>query len=120
MKKWYGSVMNRLEENGMYCDEIKVGTGMTEYGWSDRKPYEVIKVIDQKHIVVRALDHEKADDKPMSNHWILKSNEFNREIEMVYRYNHWSKVWTRTGGQKYYEKVNVSFGVAEYYYDYSF
>lgn len=47
-RKWYGSLNNRLEENKMFCEEIKVGTGLTEYFYSDRHPYEVVKVIDQK------------------------------------------------------------------------
>lgn len=28
-RKWYGSLDNRVEENRQYCDEIKVGTGVT-------------------------------------------------------------------------------------------
>ena len=120
MSKWYGSLCNRIEENKMYCEEIKVGTGMTKYSWSDRHAYEVVEVINQKHIKVRELDHKKADDVAMSNNWILTSNKNNRVEEMVYRYNHWCFVYNRLDGTKYYEKVNVSFGVAEYYYDYEF
>lgn len=120
MRKWYGSLENRIDENRMYCEEIKVGTGMTEYFWSDRHPYEVIDVINQKHVFVRALDYKKADEVAYSNHWELFSNDKNPLIEMVYRYNKWCKVYEKKDGSKYYDKVNVSFGVAEYYYDYSF
>lgn len=143
---WYGSLQNRLEENKMFCEEIKVGTGMTEYSYSDRHAYEVTQVINQKHVFVRELDH-KATGEPMSNTWELTSNPDNPEIEMVFRYNHWHSVctWTQEkidriierdgyfldwhGVQeklktksevKTYSKMNISFGVADYYYDYSF
>lgn len=145
-RKWYGSLNNRLEENKMFCDEIKVGMGMTEYYYSDRRAYEVIRVINQKHVVVREYDH-KAAGAPMSNDWELISNPNNPEIEMVFRYNHWHSVsvWTqkkideikaregffidyhgvreklkKKAEVKIYHKKNVSFGVAEYYYDYEF
>ena len=36
-KKWYGSLNNRLEENRQFCEKIEVGTGVTEYMYSDRK-----------------------------------------------------------------------------------
>ena len=143
---WYGNLTNRLEENKMFCDKIEVGTGMTEYYYSDRKAYEVTKVIDQKHIFVREYDH-KAAGEAMSNTWELISNPENPEIEMVFRYNHWCSVctWTQAdvdriiarngffldchGVQdklklkpevKTYSKMNVSFGTADYYFDYEF
>lgn len=145
-KVWYGSLNNRLEENKMFCKEIEVGTGMTEYSYSDRHAYEVTRVIDQKHVFVRRYDH-KATGEAMSNEWELISNPDNPEIEMVFRYNHWYSVitWTQekveqiiardgyfldwNGVQeklktkkevKTYSKMNVSFGTAQYYYDYSF
>lgn len=115
-KKWYGCLNNRLEENKMYCKEIVVGTQMTEYSWSDRHPYEVVKVDNQKHIWVRELDHVKADDVPMSNNWKLIKNENNPVKEMKFRYNKWNWVY----GENKYSATNVSFGIAEYYYDYEF
>ena len=39
--KLCGSLNNRLEENRMFCDTIEVGTGMTEYLYSDRHAYEL-------------------------------------------------------------------------------
>ena len=145
-RQWYGSLENRLEENRMFCEEIKVGTGMTEYSYSDRQAYEVTKVIDQKHVFVRKYDH-KGVGAPMSNEWELVSNPNNPEIEMVFRYGSWQRVsvWTKEkideiikrdgifvdfyGVQeklknkavvKTYSKMKVSFGKADYYYDYSF
>ena len=57
-KKWYGSIDNRIEEGKQFVNEIKVGDGVTEYLWSDRKAYEVVDVKDQKHITIREYDHK--------------------------------------------------------------
>lgn len=144
--KFYGSVNNRLEENRMFCDEIKVGTGMTKYFWSDTHAYEVVEVADQKHIKVREYDHKKADDEPYSNNWQLISNPENPIIEMAKRGKYWYYVKTFTsdmlddknlrigvlingiteeqlrakGTIKRYERARVSFGIARYYHDYEF
>ena len=156
--KFYGSLDNRFEENRMYCDEIKVGTGMTEYLYSDRHAYEVVKVNDQTNVFIREYDHIK-NGEAFSNDWKLVSNENNPVIELKLRNGVWYRVinytkelWIENGKkfcpnnpeagynycramsgltQKQKEKVdnggsvksykkfgNVSFGVAEYYYDY--
>lgn len=148
-KVWYGNLTNRLEENKMFCEKIEVGTGMTEYYYSDRHPYEVVEVTDQKHIKVRKLDHKHIGDDYMDNNWELISNENNSIRALTKRGNYW--YWTVTvtkdildnidkietqlflchnsididklkekGKVTRYHKANVSFGIAEYYYDYSF
>ena len=148
MTKWFGSVTNRLEEDRMYCDTIEVGTGVTEYSWSDRHPYEVVAVKDQKHVSVRALDHEAAGPC-YSNDWKLTSNPNNPVYDLVKRGNYW--YWSTTvtldelnsvkspydllpicvngfdpdvirakGKQTKLKRARVSFGVAEYYFDYEF
>ena len=114
--KWYGSVQNRLEENKQLCEEIKVGEGMTKYNWSDRYAYEVIEVISQKHVIVRELSH-KCVGGPYSNEWELYSDKSNPTMELVKRGKYWYRVYCE--GQMR-ERVNVSFGVADYYYDYEF
>lgn len=145
---WYGSVHNRLEENRQFCDEIKIGTGVTEYLYSDRHPYEVIDVVDQKHVYIRELDH-KLIGEPYSNDWELISNENNTIYYLTKRGKYWYKTITVTDDilepeisvetmlflahngineddlrnrKKItrYHRINVSFGHAEYYYDYSF
>lgn len=146
--RWYGSVQNRLEENNQFCEEIKVGTGMTEYSYSDRHPYEVIGVFDQKHVKVRELDH-KLIGECYSNDWELISNENNPTLLMTKRGKYWyrtvvvtsdmlagdmsydTRLWLahngisedelrKKGKVTRYHRMNVSFGKAEYYYDYSF
>ena len=92
-RKWYGSLDNRLEENRQYCDEIKVGTGVTEYLWSDRHAYEVVEVKDQKHVKIREYDHKsKRAGESYSNDWELISNENNPVIELAKRGNYWYSV----------------------------
>ena len=147
--KWYGSINNRLEENRMFTDEIKVGTGVTEYFYSDRHAYEVIAVQDQKHVTIREYDHKMKDqDGWTSNNWELVSNPDNPTLDLVKRGKYWYSTRTVTreeyeeyddreklravvggfdpdqilakGKQTKYYKMNVSFGVADYYYDYSF
>lgn len=146
--RWYGSVQNRIEENKMFCEEITVGMGVTEYSWSDRHPYEVIEVIDQKHVVIRGLDH-KPKGECYSNEWELISNEENPTYLLTKRGKYWyntikvasdildddedmmKRLWLvhngidvdnliAKGKTTKYNRMNVSFGVAEYYYDYSF
>ena len=153
-RKWYGSLDNRLEENKQFCETIEVGTGVTEYSWSDRHPYEVVEVKDQKHVVIRGMRHEhdpKAE--PMTNSWIITSDESASTEELVKRGNYWysvvaitpaeakeilegddvdSKIWACLNGfdlqeivdagktKKKYNKRNISFGKADYHYDYEF
>lgn len=154
-RKFYGSLNNRLQENRMFCEEIKVGTGMTEYRYSDRRAYEVIEVTDQKHVTVRLLDHKHVGDGCTDNNWELISNENNPVYEMTKRGNYWywttritsdilKELETEDAENKFsvqlfllhnnvdidklkekgkitkYHRANVSFGVASYYYDYSF
>lgn len=86
-RKFYGSLQNRLMEN-KDCEEVTVGMGMTEYGYSDRYPYEVIEVKDQKHVTVRKLDH-KAIGEAYSNEWELVSNENNPSYNLTKRGEYW-------------------------------
>lgn len=153
--KFYGNLTNRLEENHMFCDAIEVGTGMTEYLYSDRHAHEVVEVIDQKHIRVREYDHKHTGDGCMDNSWELVSNENNPVRAMTKRgkYWYWTTVITSDIVEEYnkgdaetkmnislflaqnglsvsdlevrkkitrYHRANVSFGVADYYYDYEF
>ena len=146
-KVWYGNLTNRLAENKMFCKTIEVGMGVTEYFYSDRRAYEVVEVKDQKHVSIREYDHKLAGE-PMSNDWELVSNENNPIINLVKRGNYWYRTKTaaleqvnsedkevrfwvalngfdvekikKNGKQTKYTKMNISFGVADYYYDYEF
>lgn len=149
-RKWYGSLNNRIEEGHQFCDEIKVGTGVTEYSWSDRRAFEVIEVYNQKHFRMREYDHRHVGDGCMDNNWELISNPENAEYEVVKRGDTWYYTNTITaddikdraddmdlrlrvvlagfdwdkimekGKQTKRWKANISVGVASYYYDYEF
>ena len=86
---WYGSLNNRLDENKQFCEEIKVGTGVTEYFYSDRHAYEVVEVIDQKHVSIREYDHKKKNGPGFDNDWELISNEKNPVTKLVKRGKYW-------------------------------
>ena len=151
-KTWYGSINNRLEENSYFNgtkDNIQVGTPCTVYHWSDREAYEVVKVIDQRHVFIRELDVKRIDDNGMSDAqtYEYKSNEKNSIIELELTKYGWKEVirytkelydkiinkigyvlWEKSIVDRVMEgkevkrsfKINISFGKAEKYYDYSF
>ena len=155
MKQLYGSYQNRILEDKQYCDEIKVGTGMTEYMYTDRIAYEVIEVRDQKHVTVRKYDVKKLSEG-MTNDWELISNENNARYHMAKRGQFWYWEVTCTadildeiekctdqfrkfrmmqflvhnnidedklrqkGKITKYHRAHVSFGTADYHYDYEF
>lgn len=122
--KWYGNIINRILENGE-TPEIVVGMGVTECYWSDREPYEVIAVKDQKHVTIRRLDHKPTKDAlPYSNDWELFSDESATPQDICKRGKYWYSPYKSTGADgkehTYYRKRNLCFGYASYYYDYSF
>ena len=153
-RKLYGSYQNRILENRMFCDEIKVGTGMTEYMYSDRYAYEVTAVKDQKHVTVRRYEARNVGNG-FENKWELISNPEAGEQDLVKIGDVW--YWTNTvtaeewmeakaqmeagkiewalsivrngfdpdkimakGKQTKRTRAKVSFGVADYHYDYEF
>lgn len=90
-RKWYGSFQNRLEEGRQFVREIKVGDGVTEYGYSDRHAYEVIAVKDQKHITIRQYTTKRIDNNGISEmqDYEYISNEDNYSVSLVKRGNDW-------------------------------
>lgn len=148
MARIYGSITNRFEENKIYKD-IKVGEYATEYLWSDRHAYEITKVVDKKHFFIRRLIAERIDHNGMSEIQEYKythdPNGYDQEIEItkygfkrVYRYDLelYNEILKREGyvlwagdiveavkqGKKVKRssKINLSIGVADEYYDFSF
>lgn len=144
MSKWYGSVTNRLIENGNE-PTIEVGTHMTEFYWSDSHVWETIKVFDQNHVVVRQFKAVCVGGFA-SNEWNLISDENQPVMELKKRYGKWWQVirWKKEhlGNPNYwrmpvkvkeqlingkdevieYTKTSgkIRFGVSREYYDYSF
>ena len=164
-KVWYGSLQNRLEEGHNFTGrEIRPGDDGTMYMWSDRHPFYVTAVEDQKRIKVReyyhCADHEKEGGMGHQNWLLFKTwDEMNdylarffpenytvgdhrdepEETTLVFRYGKWMKEYIirdsrycsnkreeaqfeKNGFFKSYSDLSgkVSFGVAEYYYDWEF
>ena len=74
-RKLYGSLDNRLEEGKTY-GKIEVGTGVTEMCYSDRHAYEVVEVIDEKHLLIRRCKATRIDSNGMSD-----SQSYKYEVE---------------------------------------
>lgn len=145
--KWYGSINNRIMEQGKDAEEITVGMGVTEFYWSDRHAYEVVAVRDQKHITIREYKAVHIGGA-YENKWDLVSDETRPEIDLVKRGKYWYtyatvtredledadmdfRVWMcnwgfdwdtimKNGKQTKYHKKNIVIGYADYYYDYEF
>ncbi len=143
--KWYGSVNNRIDERRP-SQKPEVGMGITEYMWSDRNAYEITKVFDDKHFMMRrykAVHHGCYGE----DNWELVSDTEMPEEEVIFRYGAWYRVRTytkesvdrcikedgfialdqktldkvNTKGVAYkYDKANIVIGHADYYYDWSF
>lgn len=64
--EWYGSLQNRFEERIKSTITPQVGMGVTELLWSDREPYEIIEVKDDRHIVIRRMNYKRTDKNGFS------------------------------------------------------
>ena len=74
--------------------EIKIGTQGTRKYYTDEYPYEVTKVIDQKHVFIRELKAIRTDRHGMSDcqTYRYESNVNNPTFELVKRNGVWFKV----------------------------
>lgn len=73
--KFYGSLDNRFAEGKTY-GKIEIGTGVTEMCYSDRHAYEVVEIIDEKHLVIRRCKATRIDNNGMSD-----SQSYKYELE---------------------------------------
>lgn len=105
-RRFYGNLNNRLEEGRQFCDKIEVGTGVTEYYYSDRRAFEVIAVKDQKHVTIREYDHKHVGDGSIDNNWELISNPDNAEYDLTKRGDVW--YYTNTITREEYDKTLAS------------
>lgn len=113
MVKWCGLVENRIEE-GKTFGEIKVGTGVTEMLYSDRKPYEVVKIIDKRHLLIRAMNYKliKGSCQDGSAEYEYTSNLDAPVIKIFLSKYGWRKQTGRKLGDNYF-----TVGFMERYYD---
>lgn len=111
-KYWNGN------EDFKDCEGLWEGMGVTRCGYSDRHPYEIIDVIDDRHIVVRELEHIRTDNYGMSDVQSYKyvSNEHNRPVTLFKdKKDQWREKYN---GKLMSDRFVV--GYARYYFDYSF
>lgn len=69
--RWFGSLQNRLAEAAKMPEPV-VGMGATELMYSDREAYEVIEVMDERHITVRSM---KSTMKPGTD-WLDQEYDY--------------------------------------------
>lgn len=117
MRAWYGSVQNRVMEN-VKTIKPEVGMGATECLWSDRNPFEIIEVQDDRHIVVRALDWKRIDDNGMSEsqeyEYTSNANNATKQLFLTKQGKWREREGRRLVGNGWY------IGSAERYYDFTF
>lgn len=131
MSKFYGSINNRLQENCKGESPV-VGMGVTELQYTDRSPYEVIEVVNEKKIRVRSMSYERIDENGMSEcqEYKYSSNPDGEVKTLVLRNGRWRDLLKeeRYLGDKKWETIETKklgcngwyVGRAERYYDFSF
>ena len=145
--KFYGNLINRIMEGESHPKPV-VGMGVTECFYSDREPYEIIEVKDEKHITIRRLDYKRIDHNGMSDcqeyeyfsnpengvyHLVLRNGRWRDRIEeAVFEEDPDGEYFQTFGGDgKRYRKVGTRLtnklgvncwhvGHAEHYHDFSF
>lgn len=116
--KWFGNVFNRMVENQV-MPKPEIGMGVTEMYWSDREPYEVVDIKDERHITVRELDAKRTDDHGMSEdqRYEFSSNPEGRILNLFKTKN---GEWRERIGRNGLGCNKFVIGYADKYYDYSF
>lgn len=117
-QKWTGSLVNLLMGNGR-DPEPQVGMGVTELCWTDRHPYEIIEVKDDRHITVRKLDYKRIDTNGMSDcqDYEYYSNPDNYTLRL---FKTKDGTWRERIGKNGLGCNHFAIGYAEEYYDFSF
>ena len=123
----YGSLINRVSENygqKEYAD-VKIGEGVTEFLYSDRKPYSVVEKMDKGVLRITQDTATRTDTKGMSDTQSY-DYETNWDEEGILlkkgRDGSWSMVVINqeTGRFKKVNYGKFSIGSREKYHDFSF
>ena len=106
-KRTYGKIFeNKTYEMGM----IEVGMGASGTYWTDRDPYEVVRVVSDKTVDIRELDVQITGGDWIDPEYTLHSNEKNP----IVRVRKTKTGWKTSDGKR------IFFGYARYYRDPSF
>lgn len=142
---WYGSLNNRIAERSIQPRPV-VGMGVTECCYSDREPWEIIEVKDEKHITIREMGYERTDKNGMSDcqeyryfskpdgavkHLVLRNGRWRDRIEEPVLEEDPNGEFFRLFDDKRYRKTGTrvtnklgcngwKIGIAERYYDFTF
>ena len=117
----------------MKAQEPEVGMGVTELGWSDAYPWEIIKVISSRKIILRRMKAERDPAwKPEmiaggfsghcinnnSQRWIITSDQSGKiKVATLRKNNKW--IWLGDPATGSCAK-GLRLGEARYFYDYNF
>lgn len=110
-----GNVINRVMES--YITEPQEGQYCTETQYVDRRVYYVHKIVDSKTIVLEYLD-TKAKNTPGLQFGHQEWEHTHTGIYFTIRFNHGK--WKRYNNGKVGDKMNLLFGVDDYYYCWEF
>lgn len=113
MTRWYGSLQNRLEERSK-PKKPEIGMGCTEMWYSDREAYEVVRIKDDRHVVVRELKC-KLIGSYYDQEYEYESDPNGREKTLFLTKK---GVWREQIGKRLYNVFVM--GYAQKYYDPSF
>lgn len=85
----HGSIQNRMMER---LPKVKpeVGMGVTECLWSDRHAWEVIKIINEKRILIRRMGY-KCKDYYAGDYEVFPNPDGKTAI-LVWRYGRWREL----------------------------
>ena len=127
----YGSLINLVCANQSQAElpaDLKVGTGCTELCYSDRNPYEVVRIEKNKKGEITKLTVREMDHKAGPNHkgvgyndWILSSNPKGVKVDLLFRKGTKRRAagWYALYSDNHWGN-RFAVGYAEYYYDWSF
>jgi superoxide dismutase len=119
-RKLEGSYINYLMGNN--ATTPVVGEGATLLMYTDRYPLEVLSVSkDGKRCLVRNLEAVAVGNNLQIGHqsWELVSDESSKAYELRYRHGAWRRM-SNNNGIVNWNKVNIRFGKAEYYRDWTY
>lgn len=127
----YGSLINLVCANQSQKElpaDLKIGTGCTELCYSDRNPFEIVRIEKNKKGEVTKLTVREMDHKPGPNHkgvgyndWILTPNPKGVKVDLLFRKGTKRRApgWYALYSDNHWGN-RFLVGHAEYYYDWSF
>lgn len=110
-----------IDQKHIFVKPYQVCADHSKEGGMGHQNWMYFKTIKEMHEYLNSC-HLVFQGKEV--HYDTENVQENGEIELVFRYNHWytkTEYWYGTKLEKpQYNKINISFGVREYYYDWSF